>query len=102
MVDNATGGSHVSLARTRRVVLGDRELHVDRLPAPGGLSTEIQPPSSSTRSLSPSRPEPRAKVAPPPLSRTDSRRRPSTVSTPTATEEASACLATFVSASETT
>ena len=47
-----------------------------RVPCPGGLSTKIVPPSASTRSVSPTSPEPPSVVAPPsPSSRIDSWRR---------------------------
>ena len=73
------------------------------VPASGSLSTANRPPRASTRSLSPTRPDPRSKAAPPmPSSRTPTRRMPSSISTSTLTEEAFACLAAFVSVSETT
>ena len=51
------------------------------VPSPGGLLMVIVPPSASTRSLRPSRPEPRAKSAPPrPSSRTRTRSTPSPAS----------------------
>jgi hypothetical protein len=73
------------------------------VPTPERLRTIKVPPTASTRSLRPTRPEPRAGSAPPtPSSLTESRTTPSTASTSTRTVEAFACLAALVSASETT
>jgi hypothetical protein len=72
------------------------------VPAPGGLAIQIRPPSASIRSLSPARPEPRPKSAPPrPSSRTQTCRTPSPVTASTSAAEASAYLAMLVSASAT-
>src|SRR5437867_8883911 len=70
--------------------------------APGAVCTWSRPPSASTRSLSPTSPDPPPRSAPPrPSSRTRTRTAPSTVSTSTSTLEARACLATLASASDT-
>jgi NmrA-like family len=74
------------------------------VPAPVAECSHTRPPSASTRSLSPTKPDPPAGSAPPrPLSRTQTRSTPSpsVVSTWTWTVEASACLAVLVSASAT-
>src|SRR5258708_1646071 len=61
----APGRSYAPLGPSRRRVTSRV------VPAPGGLSIRRWPPSASARSLSPTRPEPRLKSAPPrPSSRT--------------------------------
>src|ERR1700730_5197582 len=72
------------------------------VPSPGALERTIFPPSASTRSVSPTNPDPRRGSAPPePSSLTWMRTRPSRLSTITFATDACACLAVLVSASET-
>jgi xylulokinase len=76
---------------------------VMRVPVPGGLSIEIDPPSASMRSVKPTRPEPRLGSAPPmPSSRMDSIRRPWRGVTEISIRDACACLAALARASDMT
>ena len=98
------------LARNRRSQLGSKGWPAStgsftsrEVPCPVRLSSCSVPPLASTRSLRPTSPEPRTGSAPPtPSSLMNSRTSPSSVSTRTSTTEALACLATLVSASDTT
>src|SRR5690606_30273464 len=88
-------------------VLGDHDPHGSststEVGPPTGLSTWIQPPSACTRSASPNRPVPLSGSAPPlPSSLTSIARRSPRRAMLTRADVASACFATFVSASVTT
>jgi hypothetical protein len=73
------------------------------VPSPGGLDTEISPPSTASRSPSPRRPPPRLQSAPPtPSSTTCSTTRASSWRITTLACDAPECLTTFASASEAT
>src|SRR5262245_1832718 len=87
-------------------VLGDHDAHgistVSTVPAPGGLLRRTRPPSASTRSMIPRSPLPVPTSAPPrPSSVTPTPRLPPLSRTSTRTNVASACLAAFVTASDT-
>src|SRR4051794_17310758 len=73
------------------------------VPSPRGLVIAIDPPTASTRSASPVKPDPSAGSAPPtPSSSILSSSAPPVTLARTSTSDAEACFATFVSASETT
>jgi hypothetical protein len=81
----------------------ERKVDAQRRPPAGGLSKVSFPPRASTRSVSPTRPDPPAGLAPPtPSSCTETRRSPLSTSASILTNDACACLAAFVSASATT
>src|SRR5207249_11366940 len=76
---------------------------ITRVPAPVVLSTRSRPPSAATRSASPVSPDPEAGSAPPtPSSATSTSRLSSSSVASTVTDEAFACRAALVRASETT
>ena len=73
------------------------------VPRPGWLDTVSRPPSASTRSASPRKPDPRSVAAPPiPSSAMSITARWPSARTSIATLDACACLATLASASEAT
>src|SRR5436190_22534235 len=89
----------------QHAVLGEHYRHGisprTRVPPPLGLQTRRRPPSDSTRSASPRKPEPLSVFAPPtPSSRTSTTSSPFARLTWTLAREARAYLATFVSPSE--